>query len=180
MTSLCVFCGSSPGRSPAFLSLANDFGRRVAERGLRVIYGGGHVGLMGAVADGALAAGGEVVGVIPGHLMAKEVGHAGLTELRVVSTMQERKALMGELSDAYVVLPGGLGTLDELFEVWTWHQLGLSRKPFGLLEVEGFFRPLLDFLDGAQANGFIRAENRATLLVDSDPERLLDRLLAVI
>ncbi len=180
MRSICVFCGSRPGDSPAYLELASECGRLLAARGLRLVYGGGSVGLMGALADSVLAHGGEVVGVIPGHLLAREVGHRGLTDLRVVTTMQERKALMGELSDGYLTLPGGLGTLDELFEVWTWYQLGLSRKPIALLDFGGFFRPLLDFLDAATAHGFLSPEQRQTLHVGHDLAFVLDELDAAI
>jgi uncharacterized protein (TIGR00730 family) len=148
----------------------------LAEAGVRVVYGGGHVGLMGAVADAALVAGGHVVGVIPQHMVDREVAHRGLTELRVVRSMHERKAMMAELSDGFVALPGGLGTLEELFEVWTWGQLGLHRKPYALLDVAGFFQPLLAFLDQQVAERFVRPEHRAMLVVESDPARLLQRL----
>lgn len=145
---------------------------------MRVVYGGGHVGLMGAVADAALAAGGSVVGVIPQHMVDREVAHLGLTELRVVRSMHERKAMMAELSDGFLALPGGLGTLEELFEVWTWGQLGLHRKPYGLLDVAGFFQPLLAFLDHQVAERFVRPEHRAMLVVETDPGRLVQRMAA--
>ena len=174
--SLCVFCGSSPGANPAYRAAAEGLGALLASEGVRLVYGGGHVGLMGAVADAALAAGGDVVGVIPRHMVDREVAHHGLTELRVVQSMHERKAVMAELSDGFVALPGGLGTLEELFEVWTWGQLGLHRKPYALLDVAGFFQPLLAFLDHQTAERFVRAEHRAMLLVDTDPERLLRRI----
>jgi uncharacterized protein (TIGR00730 family) len=134
---------------------------------------------MGALADAALEAGGEVIGIMPRHLVDREVAHTGLTELRVVASMHERKALLAELSDGFLAMPGGLGTLEELFEIWTWGQLGLHRKPYGLLQVEGFFTPLLAFLDHAVATGFIRAENRAMLVVDADPATLISRMESV-
>jgi uncharacterized protein (TIGR00730 family) len=174
--SLCVFCGSSPGANPTYRAAAEQLGTVLAETGVRVVYGGGHVGLMGTVADAALAAGGSVVGVIPQHMVDREVAHRGLTELRVVRSMHERKAVMAELSDGFVALPGGLGTLEELFEVWTWGQLGLHRKPYALLDVAGFFQPLLAFLDHQVAERFVRPEHRAMLVVESDPARLLQRL----
>ena len=176
LRSLCVFCGSSPGASSVYRAAAEQLGAVLARERVRVVYGGGHVGLMGAVADAALAAGGEVIGVIPQHMVDREVAHRGLTELRVVQSMHERKALMAELSDGFVALPGGLGTLEELFEVWTWGQLGLHRKPYGLLDVAHFFQPLLAFLDHQTAERFVRAEHRAMLVVETDPERLLRRM----
>jgi uncharacterized protein (TIGR00730 family) len=142
---------------------------------LGLVYGGGNVGLMGVVADAALAAGATVIGVIPRALVARELGHQGITELRVVETMHERKAVMAELADAFVALPGGLGTLDELFEALTWAQLGLHQKPIGLLEVDGFFGPLVAYLDRAVAEGFVRPEHRAALVVEPDPDLLLGR-----
>ncbi len=171
-----VFCGSSPGRLPEYASVATELGGLLASRGLEVVYGGASVGLMGAVADGALAAGGGVIGVIPNRLVQAEIAHAGLTELHTVGTMHERKALMAELSDAVIALPGGTGTLDELFELFTWSQLGLHRKPLGLLDVAGYWQPLLAFLEHAVNERFLRAEHLATLLVDGDAEALLDRL----
>jgi uncharacterized protein (TIGR00730 family) len=171
-----VFCGSSPGRIPEYADAAQELGRLLAQRGLETVYGGASVGLMGAVADGALAAGGRVIGVIPTRLVEIEVAHAGLTELRVVETMHERKALMAELSDAVIALPGGTGTLDELFELFTWSQLGLHRKPLGLLDVAGYWQPLLVFLHHAVNERFLRAEHLDTLLVEQYPAALLDRL----
>jgi len=147
MSRLCVFCGSSPGHDPAHGASAAQLGRVLAERGIGLVYGGGRVGLMGILADAALAAGGEVIGVIPQALLDREIGHRGLTQLRVVDSMHARKALMGELAEGFIALPGGIGTLEELFEVWSWAQLGLHRKPCGLLDVNGFFAPLVDFLD---------------------------------
>ncbi len=175
LRSICVYCGSSPGADPAYMAAATAFGALLAGHGLRLVYGGGDVGLMGAVADGALAAGGEVVGVIPRALMALEVGHRGLTELRVVESMHERKATMAELADGFVALPGGLGTFEELFEVLTWNQLGFHRKPTGLLNVGGYYDGLVGFLDESVEARFVRPEHRAMLLCDDDPERLLKR-----
>ena len=174
--SIAVFCGANVGARPAYREAAERLGAELARSGRRLVYGGGDVGLMGAIADAALAAGGEVVGVIPQHLVDREVAHRGVTELRVVGSMHERKALMAELADAFVAMPGGLGTLEELFEVWTWGQLGLHRKPYGLLDVAGFFGPLLRFLDDAVTEGFVRAEHRALLVAETDPARLLARL----
>jgi uncharacterized protein (TIGR00730 family) len=171
-----VFCGSSPGARPEYAEQARELGRRLAARGLGLVYGGASVGLMGAVADAALCAGGEVIGVIPRSLVRAEVAHGGLVDLRVVETMHERKALMAELADAVIALPGGTGTLDELFELFTWSQLGLHAKPIGLLDVAGYWQPLLAFLDHAVTERFLRAEHRDTLLVETEPERLLDRL----
>jgi uncharacterized protein (TIGR00730 family) len=147
-------------------------------RGIGLVYGGGNVGLMGAVADAALAAGGEVIGVIPEDLMAREVGHHGLSELQVVGSMHERKLRMAELSDGFVALPGGIGTIEELVEVWTWSQLGIHAKPCGLLEVAGYYRPLLAFFDRAVEEGFLRAQHRSALHSDDEPERLLEAMAA--
>jgi uncharacterized protein (TIGR00730 family) len=171
-----VFCGSSPGARPEYAAAADELGRLIAQRGLGLVYGGARVGLMGAVADGALAAGGEVVGVIPRQLVEHELAHSGLTELREVTTMHERKALMADLSDAVIALPGGTGTLDELFELFTWSQLGLIRMPIGLLDVAGYWQPLLAMLDHMVAERLLRAEHRDTLLVSTDASALLDQL----
>jgi hypothetical protein len=171
-----VFCGSSPGARAEYAMSARALGGLLAQRGLGLVYGGASVGLMGAVADGALAGGGEVIGVIPRQLVAREIAHAGLTDLREVTTMHERKALMAELSDAVIALPGGTGTLDELFELFTWSQLGLHRMPIGLLDVAGYWQPLLAMLDHMVAERLLRAEHRATLLVHTDPAALLDAL----
>ena len=179
MRRLGVFCGSRDGARPAYREAAHALGRALAARGVGVVYGGASVGLMGAVADAALAAGGEVIGVIPQSLVAREIAHAGLTALHVVDTMHERKARMAALADAFVALPGGVGTLEELFEVWTWGQLGLHAKPCGLLDVAGYYRPLLAFVDQGVAEGFIRPAQRHTLVVDDDAARLIDRLAAV-
>lgn len=174
--SICVFCGSSSGTNDSYGEVAHDLGRLIASRGLRLVYGGSNVGLMRTVADAALAAGGTVVGVIPNHLVDREVAHQGLTELRVVQSMHERKAMMSDLASAFVALPGGIGTLEEFFEVWTWGQLGLHRKPYALLNVAGFFDPLITFLDRLADERFVRPQYRESLLVESDPARLLDRL----
>jgi uncharacterized protein (TIGR00730 family) len=176
--SICVFCGSNFGARESYERAAVDLGRTLAARGLRVVYGGAKVGLMGALADAALAAGGEVVGVIPGALVEREIAHAGLTELHPVGSMHERKAKMADLSDGFVALPGGAGTLEELFEIWTWAQLGHHRKPVGILNVDGFFDLLLSFLDRQRDERFMRAEHRAMLMVDTECGRLLDRFEA--
>ncbi len=176
--SVCVFCGSNFGSRPAYSEAAAATARAIAGRGLRLVYGGSKVGLMGVLADAALAAGGEVVGIIPGALAAREIAHAGLTELHTVKSMHERKALMADLSDVFVALPGGAGTLEETFEIWTWGQLGHHRKPVGLLNVEGFFDPLLAFLDHQASEGFMRQEHRSMLIVADAPATLLDRFEA--
>jgi uncharacterized protein (TIGR00730 family) len=176
---VCVFCAASPGVQPIYVEQAAAMGRLLAESGRRLVYGGGRTGLMGALADAALNAGGEVIGIMPRHLVEREVAHVGLTELHVVTSMHERKALLAELSDGFLAMPGGLGTLEELFEVWTWGQLGLHRKPYGLLEVNGFFAPLLHFLDHAVTEGFIRQEYRDLLVVDDDAPGLLTRMEAM-
>jgi uncharacterized protein (TIGR00730 family) len=170
---LCVFCGSNPGRAPAYRSLAARLGQTLARRSIVLVYGGGRVGLMGALADGALQAGGEVIGVIPQALLDREIGHRGLTELRVVGSMHERKASMAELADGFVALPGGIGTLEELFEVWTWAQLGLHAKPCGLLDVDRFFAPLVGFLDHLVVTGFVSPAHRAMLVTAASPDELL-------
>jgi uncharacterized protein (TIGR00730 family) len=175
---VCVFCGSSPGVNPAYADAARRLGRTLASRGIGLVYGGGSVGLMGLVADAALAEGGEVIGVIPRALQLREVGHDGLTELLVVGSMHERKARMAELADAFMAMPGGLGTLEELAEILTWAQLGLHAKPCGLLEVAGYWRPLVAFFDHAVAEGFVRAEHRRFVLVGDTPEDLLERFAA--
>ena len=178
LKSVCVFCGASPGARPIYREAAENLGRSLAERGLRLIYGGGAVGLMGVVADAALAAGGEVIGIIPQSLERAEIGHSGLSRLEVVDGMHARKARMAELADAFVALPGGLGTLEELFEVWTWGQLGYHTKPIGLLEVDGFYARLTGFLDHLVAERFVREQHRAILQVDERPDQLLQRLAA--
>jgi uncharacterized protein (TIGR00730 family) len=174
--SLCVFCGSNSGNDPFYAEVARDFGALLAASNIALVYGGGHVGLMGIIADAVLAGGGKAVGVIPRMLWDREVGHRNLTELHVVESMHERKAMMASLSDAFVALPGGLGTLEEIFEVWTWTQLGIHRKPLGFLDANGFYAPLLAFLDRAVDAGFIRAQYRSMAIVDVDPASLLRRL----
>lgn len=176
LRSLCVFCGSSPSVADAFFASARDVGGVLANQGIRLVYGGGRIGLMGALADAALEAGGQVVGVIPRPLLAKEVGHEGLSELHVVTSMHERKAMMAELSDGFIALPGGIGTLEEFFEIWTWAQLGLHQKPFGLLNVAGFFDPLLAFVDQLTANRFLRPEHRGMLCTRSVPHDLIQAM----
>ena len=178
ISTVCVFCGSSAGAGDAYEAAARSFAREAVRRGIRLVYGGASVGLMGALADAALDAGGEVVGVIPRALVDREIAHRGLTELRVVATMHERKATMAELADAFVALPGGLGTLEELFEILTWSQLGIHRKPVGVLNVAGYYDPLVALLDHAVAGGFVPAQSRGLVIVDEDPARLLDRMAA--
>jgi uncharacterized protein (TIGR00730 family) len=177
LRSVCVFCGSANGASGAYLAATHALAREAARRGVRIVYGGASVGLMGALADAALTSGGEVVGVIPRALVDREIAHTGLTRLHVVETMHERKATMAELADAFIALPGGLGTLEELFEVWTWGYLGLHAKPYGLLNVDGYYEPLIQFLDHARDQGFIRAAQREMLAVDPDPITLLDKVV---
>ncbi|MEW6660813.1 MAG: TIGR00730 family Rossman fold protein [Bacillota bacterium] len=176
MNSLGVFCGSSLGVKSKYKEVAEKFGNLLAREGIRLVYGGGSVGIMGILADAALRAGGEVVGVIPRALWNREVGHRGLTELYVVETMHQRKSLMADLSDGFVALPGGIGTMEEIFEVWTWAQLGIHRKPCGLLEVDGFFAPLLAFINHMVAEGFLRPEHRFMLIAEHDSEVLLEGL----
>jgi uncharacterized protein (TIGR00730 family) len=178
MKRICVFCGSSFGARPAYREAAVEVGTTLARKGLGLVYGGGNIGLMGALADATLAAGGEAIGVIPRALVAKEVAHRGLTELRVVETMHERKALMASLADAFLALPGGYGTLEEFIEAVTWSQLGIHRKPCGLLNVEGYFDPLLEFFDRAVAERFFRPENRALVLSGAAAAALIDDLLS--
>jgi len=178
MRRICVFCGSSMGVRPAYAEAARATGRLIAERGLGLVYGGGEVGLMGVIANAAMAAGGEVIGVIPEALMRMEVGNPKLTELHVVGTMHERKAMMADLSDAFIALPGGIGTLEELFEVWTWGQLGIHPKPLGFLDVAGYFGHLHTFLDHCVTEGFLKERHRAMVAVESDAAVLLDRLAA--
>jgi len=173
---VCVFAGSSPGADRGYRAAARDLGRRLAERGAGVVYGGASVGLMGAVADAALEAGGEVVGVIPRSLVERELAHPGLTELHEVGSMHERKALMAELSGGFVALPGGVGTLEELFEVYTWNQLGLHAKPLALFNVRGYYDGLARFLDLAVAERFVSPQHRAMLLVAGELDALLDGL----
>jgi uncharacterized protein (TIGR00730 family) len=173
---LCVFCGSNSGASPAYAEAAASLGRLLARRGVTLVYGGGRVGLMGVLASAALAEGGRVIGVIPEALATRELAHDGVTELRVVSSMHERKALMSELSEGFIALPGGIGTLEEWFEVWTWSQLGFQPKPCGLLNVAGYYDHLLAFLDHMTGQRFLREPHRAMAIVEEEPERLLVRL----
>jgi uncharacterized protein (TIGR00730 family) len=175
---LCVFCGSSPGRSSAYATAARRLGAIFARRGIGLVYGGGNVGLMGVVADAVLADGGEVVGVIPRALVDRELAHARLSELVVVDTMHERKQRMHDLSDGFIALPGGFGTLDELFEALTWAQLGMHKKPCGLLDVEGFWEPLRALVARQRSEEFVRADHASMLLHGDDPEALLDAFAA--
>jgi uncharacterized protein (TIGR00730 family) len=176
LASVAVYCASSPGRRPEFSQAAEDLGRTLASSGRRLVYGGGHVGLMGVTADAALAAGGDVLGVITTALQAKEVAHTGLPQLVVVDTMHERKAAIADAADGFIMLPGGYGTFDEFFEMLTWTQLGIHDKPCGILNVGDFFAPLLRQMDEATDDGFIRAEHRDLLIVDTDADRLIERL----
>ena len=178
MRRVCVFCGSSNGANPVYLEAARAMGRALAGRGIGLVYGGGSTGLMGVVADAALEAGGEVVGVIPRALQLRELAHGGLTALHVVGSMHERKARMAELADGFVALPGGMGTLEELAEMITWAQLGLHAKPVGLLDVAGYYAPLTAFFDRATAEGFIRREHRGLVVVATEAGALLDRFAA--
>ena len=177
MKRLCVFCGSSAGGRPEYAEAARQLGGLMVRRKLGLVYGGGHVGLMGVLADAVLQGGGEVIGVIPQALVDRELAQAGLTELRVVNTMHERKALMADLADGFLALPGGFGTADELFEILTWAQLGLHAKPVGLLNVAGFFDPLLAWIDTCVRERFLRAEHRDLLVLDAAPEVLLEQLV---
>jgi uncharacterized protein (TIGR00730 family) len=175
LKSICVFCGSNFGAREAYAEAAAKLGRIIAERGFGLVYGGSKVGLMGVLADAALAAGGQVIGVIPAALVQREVAHAGLSELRQVDSMHERKKEMADLSDGFMALPGGAGTLEELFEIWTWAQLGHHKKPVGILNVAGFYARLLEFLDHQREERFMRDEHRAMLMVGTDAAELLDR-----
>jgi uncharacterized protein (TIGR00730 family) len=176
MKSVCVFCGSGFGKRQAYTKAAAELGRLFACLGIRLVYGGSSVGLMGVIADACLEAGGEVVGVIPRSMVDREIAHTGLADLRVVLSMHERKALMAELSDAFIAMPGGFGTFDELFEILTWRQIGIHEKPVGLLNVESYFEPLLAMADHAVGEGFLRAPHRRNLLVETDAARLLAKL----
>jgi uncharacterized protein (TIGR00730 family) len=171
--SVCVYCGSSLGADPAYLEATKDLGRTLAEHGLTVVYGGAHVGLMGALADTALAAGGRVIGIIPQQLVDREIAHTGLTELHTVNSMHERKALMAQLSDAFVALPGGIGTLEELIEIYTWAQLRLHSKPLGVINTHGYYDGLAAFLDHALSQGFLPQASRDALTVAADAGELL-------
>lgn len=176
LKSICVFCGSSMGARPAYRTAAQRVGELLAERGIGLVYGGASAGLMGVVADAALAKGGHVIGVIPESMLQREVGHQGLNKLHVVQTMHERKALMADLSDAFIALPGGYGTLEEMCEAVTWSQLGIQQKPCGLLNVEQYWDGLLRFLDHAVDEHFVTAENAQLILVARTPERMMERL----
>ena len=178
MRRVCVYAGSNPGSGPAYADAARALASLLAERGIGLVYGGGKVGLMGVLADTALAAGGEVIGVMPQALVDREIGHRGLTELRIVDSMHERKASMADLSDAFVAVPGGIGTLEELIEVYTWSQLGIHNKPCGVLNVRGYYDALAAFLDHAVQEAFLRPQHRAVLSVAADPGELLDQLAA--
>jgi uncharacterized protein (TIGR00730 family) len=173
---VCVFCGSSPGARPAYGDAAEELGRLLVDEGIGLVYGGGQVGLMGRLADAVMAAGGEITGVMPEALVAKEIGHPGLDDLRVVGSMHERKALMADLSDGFVALPGGLGTVEELFEVYTWSQLGLHRKPCALLDVEGYYEGIATWLSHAVAERFLREDHRKMLIVEREPGTLIEQL----
>jgi uncharacterized protein (TIGR00730 family) len=174
--SVCVFCGSKSGTEPAYERATRDLGRTLAEKGITLVYGGGRVGLMGVAADAVLEAGGEAIGVIPKALVQREIAHTGLTDLRVVGSMHERKALMSELSEGFVALPGGTGTLEEFFEVLTWAQLGEHRKPCGLLNVDGYYDSLLAVFAHMVAEGFLSEEHRSMILVKTEPVPLLEAL----
>jgi uncharacterized protein (TIGR00730 family) len=176
MKSVCVYCGSSNGHSPRYAQAAAALGRLLAERGIALVYGGGNIGLMGVIANEVLRLGGNVTGVIPEALMAREIGRLDVTQLHVVKDMHQRKALMAASSDAFIALPGGIGTLEELFETLTWSQLGLHEKPLGLLNVDGFFDGLLVFMQHQVSQGFLRPEHAALLLQDTEPGPLLDQL----
>lgn len=178
MKRICVYCGSNPGRQPEYVEAAERLGTLLAERGLGLVYGGAGVGMMGAVANAVLAGGGEAIGVIPSALATREVAHPDLTALHVVESMHERKAMMAELSDGFLALPGGWGTMEEIFEALTWAQLGLHAKPCGLLNVAGYFDHLQAFLDHAMAEAFVKAEYKPMIMAESDPERLLERFAA--
>jgi uncharacterized protein (TIGR00730 family) len=174
---VCIFCGSSTGARPEYRAAAKEVAFQLAKRNVGIVFGGGCVGLMGVVADAALAQGAHVIGVIPSAMVARELAHRGLPDLRVVASMHERKALMANLSDAFIALPGGFGTFEEFCEVVTWTQLGLHRKPCGLLNVAGYYDPLVDLFDRAVADGFVRPENRRIVVADSDPVALIERLV---
>jgi uncharacterized protein (TIGR00730 family) len=178
MTRLCIFCGSSTGNDPAYAAAARQLGTAMGQSGIGLVYGGGNIGLMAVVADAVRAAGGEAIGVIPRALVERELAHQGLDALHVVPSMHVRKATMADFADGFVALPGGIGTLEELFEIWTWAQLGDHRKPVALLNVAGFYDPLLGFLDSIVTAGFLRREHRALLLVETEPRALLARIAA--
>lgn len=175
MRSICIYCGSNPGRRAAYAHNAEELAKALISRNLQLVYGGASVGIMGLIANTMLEMGGQVVGVIPDALVRKEVAHANLTELHVTQSMHERKTLMAELADGFIAMPGGIGTLEEIFEVWTWGQLGFHNKPCGLLNVEGYFDSLIKFLDNTVTEEFVQQPHRSMLLVDSNPTALLDK-----
>jgi uncharacterized protein (TIGR00730 family) len=175
---ICVYCGSNPGKSAEFLESARSLARALVQRDICLVYGGASVGIMGEIADNVLAGGGQVIGVIPQALADKEVSHAGLTELKIVDSMHERKAIMADISDGFIALPGGLGTLEEIFEVLTWAQLGFHKKPCALLNVKGYYDKLIQFLNHAVAEGFVAKPHREMLLVEKEPHRLLEIMAA--
>ena len=177
INSICVYCGSSPGRLEAYSHAANQLAESLVNQNIRLIYGGASIGIMGMVADRVLALGGEVIGVIPQALSHKEVAHPNLSELHITDSMHERKMLMAELADGFIALPGGIGTLEELFEIWTWAQLGIHNKPLGLLNVADYFDDLIRFLDHMTEQAFFKSRHRQMLMVESQPELLLNRLL---
>jgi uncharacterized protein (TIGR00730 family) len=179
MKRICVYCGSSVGNQPLYREAALAMGAVLASRKIGLVYGGGNVGLMGVIADAVLAGGGEVIGVIPQSLADREIAHSGVTDLRIVDSMHTRKALMADLSDAFIAMPGGFGTFEEIFEAVTWTQLGVHRKPCGLLNVGGFYTPLALFIDQAVSEGFIKPVHRESIVVDDSPERLVTALAAV-
>ena len=180
MQRICVFCASNPGHNPVYLALARSLGVLMAQRKHTVVFGGGRVGLMGALADGALGAGGEVIGVMPHALVQREAAHRALTQLHIVDTMHERKAMLAELSDGFIAMPGGIGTLEELFETWTWGHLGVHAKPIALLDVADYWKSLVMFLDHMGEEGFMRPNTRELLLIDDNAPRLLDRMTAYV
>ena len=180
MKRVCIFCGSSSGNNPQYREFAEAMGRLLARKKIALVYGGGHVGLMGVVADAVLAGGGEAIGVIPQALADREIAHSGLTDLRVVDSMHTRKALMADLSDAFIAMPGGVGTFEEIFEAITWTQLGVHRKPCGFLNAAAFYTPLIAFIDQAVSEGFIKPAHRRMIVVDDNPERLLDTLAETV
>jgi uncharacterized protein (TIGR00730 family) len=178
MQRICVFCGSNPGARADYTDAARDLAAALVDENLALVYGGGRVGLMGVIADEVLRLGGRAIGVIPRPLWQREVGHTALSEIRIVETMHQRKAMMADLSDAFVALPGGLGTIEEIFEIWTWAQLGMHAKPVGFLNIAGYYTPLLSFLDHAVNEMFIREEIRQVAMVEEDPAALLRRFAA--
>ncbi len=175
MNRICVFCGSYSGARAEYAEAARDLADALVREHIALVYGGGRVGLMGVLADEVLGRGGQAIGVIPRALLRREVGHAGVTAMRVVDTMHERKAMMAELSDGFIALPGGLGTLEEIFEIWTWAQLGMHRKPVGFLNVHGYYSQLFEFLDHGVSESFVRPDMRRAVIVESDPDALLRR-----